>query len=552
MLRIFIVLFFCLTNLLSSQSNPTNTDIAELTYDELKDLYYKNYTNSDIAIEYATTYLNQAKTKNDTFNIAKGYNLLSLQFNIETNLIYTDSIIYLTKNFNDYTYPALGYSLKGYWHYARGDYKTAFKNYVRADSIAQRKNNIEQQIEVRQSMAALKNLWGEHKEALDLYKKHLLFIESQDNYNDRFSEDHLSTIYNLSLSFQRNNKIDSAEIYINKGLLKANELKDSEYINSFIFTSGVNAYLKRDFLIAREKIELTIDSLGPTSAAKGNYYLGKILLINNDEKYINKFIKVDSIFSVTNDEFPELRNTYEILINHSSNKKDLANELYYIKRLLTADSILDSNREYLNNQIIKQYEKPRLINQRKRIEQQLIKERKSSYLIFASMALTLLILAAILIFQLHKKKRYKQRVQELLGDNIKIAREPIKEERNIAQKIEPRDDVLIDIIRKLDVFEKEKQFLNLELKSTNVAKFLETNTTYLSKAVNKIKGESFSQYINRIRIEYILEQLKKNKILQKYTISALAEECSFGSTETFTKSFKKYTGVPISYFLKNL
>lgn len=288
MLRTFIVLLFCFTNLLSSQSDPSNTDRTELTYDELKDLYYKNYNNSETAIEYAAAYLNRAKTENDRFNIAKGYDLLSRQFDIETNLKYADSIISLTENHENYTYPALGYSLKGYWYYSSGDYKLAFDNYVIANKIAQRKNNIEQQVELGQSIASLKNLWGEHAEALKLYRKHLLFIKSQENYQDKFNWDYLSTVYNLSLAYQRNNKIDSAAVYLKQGLAKAKELNNTEYINSFIFTSGINDYLKRDYVTAKEKIKKVIDSLEPTSSAIGHYYLGKINLENNNIKTVAK------------------------------------------------------------------------------------------------------------------------------------------------------------------------------------------------------------------------------------------------------------------------
>jgi AraC-like DNA-binding protein len=80
----------------------------------------------------------------------------------------------------------------------------------------------------------------------------------------------------------------------------------------------------------------------------------------------------------------------------------------------------------------------------------------------------------------------------------------------------------------------------------------DSNSSYVSKVINHFKQKSFSQYINDLRIDFVVEQLKTNKTWRKYTIQALANEIGFSSPDSFTRAFYKKTGIKTSYFLKNL
>ena len=101
-------------------------------------------------------------------------------------------------------------------------------------------------------------------------------------------------------------------------------------------------------------------------------------------------------------------------------------------------------------------------------------------------------------------------------------------------------------------FEEDKKYLNRNLTMDELAKDFKTNRDYLSKAVNELKGKNFPQYINELRINYIVKQLKDNPNLQKYTIAGIAEEAGYNNSESFTNSFKKITGTLPSYYIKAL
>ena len=94
--------------------------------------------------------------------------------------------------------------------------------------------------------------------------------------------------------------------------------------------------------------------------------------------------------------------------------------------------------------------------------------------------------------------------------------------------------------------------MNGNLTLDSLAKEFNTNRDYLSKSVNELKGNNFSQYINELRIKYIIEELKMNPKLQKLTIAGIAEEAGFNNSESFTNSFKKLTETLPSYYIKAL
>jgi len=109
-----------------------------------------------------------------------------------------------------------------------------------------------------------------------------------------------------------------------------------------------------------------------------------------------------------------------------------------------------------------------------------------------------------------------------------------------------------DILIQLAKLEHNKYYLHQECTLHNVAKKLKTNTTYLSRIINKELGKSFSDYINELRINYVLLELKCNKRLRAYSISAIADEIGYKSPDSFTKYFKEATGFSPAVYIRKI
>ena len=74
----------------------------------------------------------------------------------------------------------------------------------------------------------------------------------------------------------------------------------------------------------------------------------------------------------------------------------------------------------------------------------------------------------------------------------------------------------------------------------------------MSIVINQTYNKSVVQYINDLRIEYVILKLKEDQKFRKYTIKAIAIEIGFNTDQAFSKAFHKKTGIFPSSFIKEL
>ncbi|RYF19687.1 MAG: AraC family transcriptional regulator [Flavobacteriales bacterium] len=74
----------------------------------------------------------------------------------------------------------------------------------------------------------------------------------------------------------------------------------------------------------------------------------------------------------------------------------------------------------------------------------------------------------------------------------------------------------------------------------------------LSSIINQYKNQNFNDYINGLRIDYIIDKLQNDHKYLNYKISYLAEECGFSSHSLFSSAFKKKLKMSPSSFIEFL
>ena len=99
------------------------------------------------------------------------------------------------------------------------------------------------------------------------------------------------------------------------------------------------------------------------------------------------------------------------------------------------------------------------------------------------------------------------------------------------------------------VMEEEKLYLIHDFRLTDLIERMKTNREYVYRAVNVGMGMSFSQMVNRKRIEYALELLKKQPDID---ISELYSAAGFTSQAVFYRNFKSYTGKSPKAFVQDI
>jgi YesN/AraC family two-component response regulator len=109
-----------------------------------------------------------------------------------------------------------------------------------------------------------------------------------------------------------------------------------------------------------------------------------------------------------------------------------------------------------------------------------------------------------------------------------------------------------EILGKLSILEKKQDYIKPDFTQQYVAKKIKTNTAYLSNVVNRHYNKSFSEYLNELRINYVINEMVSNPTYRKYSTQAIAESVGYKNAVSFTKSFNKKTGVTPHQFIKNI
>ncbi|EDP97041.1 helix-turn-helix domain-containing protein [Kordia algicida OT-1] len=562
--KIYYNIFFLFSFILvMGQQNSVTIKIDTLSnksFAELKDIFYENSGNSSIARDIAQFTLHKATIVKDNRAIANSYiRLYATYFNdIVNGKKYLDSSIAISERYNLKDLLAESYFYRGSLHYYSGKDEEASYDFLKAKSYVTEKEGIYYKIIF--NIGILKVDIGKNEEAIQLFEECLKYDLANGRDKTR-KQDFSETLYAFSTAYTNIKLHDSATKYSTKGYKFAKKLNDSSHL-MFTYIEGNNKFFQKMYRESKDSLLKSIPYLAEIedfpNLAIAYHYLGKINEIqSNEEKMISYFKKVDSIFDETGYAYPETRKSYESLIRYYEKNNDSENQLFYVKKLLHIDSILNNRYRNISTSIHEEFDTKNLLIEKDFLESKLKrseefgnKSRRNIYIL-----ITLLLgLSTILIYNYKKRKKYKKKFLELM----KLTDTPISSEEETRVDNEPISDLDLNeetinsILNKLKSFEGEKGFLQKGITLNLVAKKCDTNSKYLSKIINKHKENNFRNYINSLRIEYVVKELKENRNFRKYTVKAIADEAGFSNSESYSRAFYKFTGIHTSYFIKNI
>lgn len=244
------------------------------------------------------------------------------------------------------------------------------------------------------------------------------------------------------------------------------------------------------------------------------------------------------------------------IYNHLSNlyikigdyKKALA---YYKKK----ESYIEKSGERQLRQRIEELE---TLYKSKDTNASLAKQKQLTTVFVAAAIVLLIMLLLSWIVNVRRKKVANKRYLEI-AEILKVRQEndiarqqinrsPESEEEKTAPKAV--EEELAEKIRTgLEKLEEEQMFLKPDFKATIVAQRLGTNTNYLSQYFAQEKKKTFPEYIQELRINYVLNRLKDDKTFRKFTLQAIAEEIGYKNATTFVRIFKVQTGISPTFYI---
>ncbi|MGE8554388.1 MAG: helix-turn-helix domain-containing protein [Chryseobacterium jejuense] len=554
--KIFIYLLILCQSLYFSQSirgfripdSLRNKSITQIENSFEKTLYI----NKGKAEIYANTAVVGGKKDRDNEKMAEGYQMLYQLNNDKSTLLYLDSMITVSKKMQSPEYLSKAYRNKGVYYYYAAEYSKSLDNYLIAKNYAKKGSEI--YYNINSCIGLLKLELEDYQEALKLLLGYKQYLE-KNNFTNGINYE--KCLYNLAYTYHVSNKIDSSNYYVKRGFEQNLKSKDKDLYASLSLVLGINTFKQGNYNLALPILERAskLFKENPNNVqniALVEYYIGKILYHTNNEKFLDRFEEVDSIITKTKNVSYELRNTYPILIDYYKKTGDKEKQLFYIEHLLSVDSILSKNNKLLTTEINKKYDTPLLLKEKEILISDLSSKNYTLFWILGIAGGAMIYLVYLYKENKKKLKNYQNKADLLTEHSVTPDTIETIDSQKERPKITLSNDKLEQLSRQLNEFEIEKRFLDKKINLDLLSKEFNTNRAYLSRSVNELKGQNFSQYLNALRIQYIVNELKTNKNLQKLTIAAIADEAGYNNVESFTNAFKKITDTLPSYFIKAL
>ncbi|WP_431610961.1 helix-turn-helix domain-containing protein [Chryseobacterium sp. 'Rf worker isolate 10'] len=574
MMKIKCLLLFLIMGLVfcHAQTNNEEKNTPEKrTYEELEKEFYSSRVGEGNSKSIADYYLKKAKSEKDAIHTAEGYVMRHFEENLSDALKDLDSLQHITQNSKQNTYPARIYLLRGNLYFRNDNLQSALNNYILGLKYAKEKGNKRQIAMAHISIAYLNNYIGKHAETAKVLRHYTYDA-------DYMNEDEKKTLkLNLADAYIEINKMDSAYILIQDGLQESRKNKDIyRYYENLGLLGYYNLHSKEyqkaiDSLLECEKYFFTNKNSDKRSQHYTLLYLGKSYAgLQQKDKAVDFFRKIDSMVLKTNYIYPELRDVYTYLIDYYKENSDTEKQLYYVERFLKVDNVLDTQFRYISRELPRRYDTPELQQEKESITNELTKRKSLFYIVLSLLLISHLLFINVYFKYKKSEKNYKKIAQDLILSvnerrfdrdyKSEIEKEsfsepiPIENTGNSEDKTTRTisEDIAQTILGELEIFESKDQFLNKGITLGSLAKKIKTNSKYLSEIINTYKGKNFATYLNDLRIDYAISRLANDRKFRSYKIPFIAEELGYNNEQAFTLAFKKRTGTPLSIYLKEI
>ncbi len=448
----------------------------------------------------------------------------------------------------------------GLAYYYQGLFGKALDIYNEALALSEEINDKNVQHKLLLQIGYIRSSVNDHTEAIRIYNKSLDVLENSDFEVEELGKATSQTYYYLSIAFTDIKQRDSASHYINKALKLTQQEKDSCRRKYFLRSKAKIQILNNDLSNAENNLKKAFKLCQPSS--KGDtlvFYkdLGEVYLAKKEYKKAQNYIQgAIDIYQVKEGEEGFMDDYYKLLAKAYKHTGDIEKSNFYLEKYINTVAEFSKIKDTVN-QSLKLQEVEDFKNELSSIkEEKNLKQTYLNYLFLGASIIILFLLVVLLRFYRNKKKN-EEKFEELLlkiekaneSERITDTKDQELEEKSSNDIPEETKQHILEGLKKL---EEKEYFLRQDCNSYNVAKKINTNTSYLSKVVNSHFGKNFNTYINDLRINYAILRLKNDVIFRSYSIQSIAEEVGYKSADSFSKYFKLNTGLNPSFYIKEI
>ena len=555
---LLIIAFFVSADVFAQKQKLSDYYLIQRQYEDRDE-------NDSTALPLIRTLIKKAKKDKNDYQLFLGYT--DARFHSpdpNTKIKYADSAIATAKRTKNDSLLSSAYLSKGIIYYfnfkkyklALDDYLKAFKN----NKACRDKYYINK---INYHIGVVKSYIGYYDDALQDFSeaKNFFSVEiKKDMHPNKMRgilRGYYNTIHQMAVCYRNLNDFKKADSLVRIGLSGTlrNSFLKQEY-SYFLKEQGINRFHQKDYTAAVKSLQDSLPNLINVNdfawltvcysyLGKSHWKLGHI------DDGLKEFEKVDSIFNKHDFVLPEVREVYEIMIDHYGTSGESSKALYYTKQLLKVDKVLEQDFIYLSSKIHRDYDTRKLLSDKEKLER--IESIKMSVIVL------LIIIALFGGFYWLIRYRSKRSVSDkntFLGINFgRQIPYPVEEgtyRTRAYKKTELRAEIVEKILVGLSEFEKNKDYLQRKTMIGDLATKFGVTSKNITSVLQEHKQVSFNLYLTELRIRYITDKLKNDPKYLKYSSAALAKECGISSRPNFSRLFQEVNGITFSDFVNNL
>ncbi|MDE5575552.1 MAG: AraC family transcriptional regulator [Bacteroidales bacterium] len=299
----------------------------------------------------------------------------------------------------------------------------------------------------------------------------------------------------------------------------------------------------RDLFACMEELGSTFAKAGQTDSAL--FYFNRAIEIATQYQYLELLI---SAYGHLSDLYADMGN------------RRMAEEYRY-RKLNLNDSVFTASEfgKIHNMELFYQTSKFE-----KRITRIMLEKQMQKRMLVVELVALLLVLGLALFVikqnRILKRKNhilFERNLAEMKTMEIKAGSEPCRPmedtetplEEEAASSLPMTEDKMREIEDNIRlVMSHEEIFCREGFSLRDLAKHCGSNTKYVSQILNERMGRSFSQYLNECRVSVARKRFVDFEHYGNLTIEAIISELGFKSRSTFSKTFKRITGLSPSEF----
>lgn len=563
--------------------------LGQTTADSYKNLWEvieNDSTSNEKKVDYLEVYYQKARNEN---NLLEQYRALEKKSFI---IPYADAAL-LLHQMHPLVQKIDNDSIKGdflnrstVFYYKQRDFKNALYYAIESEAFNEEINNLYNLNSVRIDIGNIYYYTRHYTKAITYFTQAKSYYQTKKDYNHL--RGYINTLYNLSRTYWQLQDVDKLAVTINEsqqavGLLKTKdkqlEIAYLEYIN------GGLAFLQKDYATAQNFFNKALPAIQQNGDFTNEHviylYLGKIAWQQNQKaEAMAYFTKIDALFHEKKFLNYELREAYDYLIAYYNETNQPQLQLNATNSLMALNQQFEKEQQSITNILHQDLESKKITSQWQKLV--------SKYNLWISVLGGVLVLIAGYLFW-KRKNRKKHTTKESKQSEVIESSEIFENHVVEIKKTEIVKTESVDVIKNtettievletestteipetqekterttvlsateqrlqdgLDHFEQEKGFLD-SVGLDDLAKQLNTNRSTLSSFLNEHK-KGFNAYINSLRIQQAVTDLKEDKELRKKTVKQLAATYGDLHPKTFASLFKVITGEMPALFIENL